>query len=207
MRLISLDLETAGLIPGKHHVLSIGAVDLKTREDYYVQLLWDEILVSRKAMEINKIDLCKEKTEGPKWERALPAADAIKDFATWMTTLNTEDDTRALGQNVGSFDLPMLKATWKSLPNTPTFFPFSYRSVDLNTLVVFGCEKGGFGDGAQPSDIKKGIEDGGWDRFRQTDLYKQMRNYYGSESFFLKHHALCDVWWNVHVWDYLKTVI
>ncbi len=207
MRLISLDVETAGLIPGKHHVLSIGAVDLKTKEDFYVQLLWDEILVCPKAMQVNQIDLCNKETREPKWEMALSPRDAMVYFYHWLCNLDCNlYETRALGQNVGSFDLPMLKATW-ALVYPETEPPFSYRSVDLNTVVSFGCEKGAFGDGAQPSDVKKGIEDEGWDQFRQTYLYTQMKKHYGSNPFFLKHHALCDAWWNVHVWDYLKKVV
>lgn len=183
--IVSLDLETTGLIPGKHVPISIGAVKLGEHNEYissensfYVQLEWDSLVVDPGAMKINCLDIVNPPGKsGLLGNHSLPADEAISDFREWIG----DGPVLAMGKNVGSFDLPMLKAVWNQ--GLKRVWPFGYRSMDLNTLFFTLSELLD-----RPfDDIKNEITRRAWSKVGC------LKNLAGLGE----HHALGDAWWNV----------
>jgi len=213
IRLVSLDIETSGLDPTRHVPLSIGAVDIVTGKDYYAGLEWDDLTVSIEAMRINRFDLTRrDRDEGDRLHssrpgRTLRAARAIEEFALWLMDIRgADEELRALGKNPGSFDLPMLRPTWDGLCPDGIFggkFPFSYRSVDLNT--VFVAVAAARGD--MPGAVKDVVGELAWNDLRreapQADVHGSPllpgRDEHWARS--PEHHALADAWWNAYAWQ------
>lgn len=144
--IISLDLETGGLIPGKHTVLAIGAVVVPIRDGvdgekpfeltdsncFYAQLEWDTITVDPQAMRINRLDIVNPPGPNGVWSNcSFPAVIGIRLFREWLNKHSTTP-IHALGANVGSFDLQMLKSILDC--DSMERWPFHYRSIDLNSL-------------------------------------------------------------------------
>ncbi len=188
-KIISLDLETSGIVPGKHVPLSIGAVKLYADlhghlsvSSFYVQLEWDSLVVDPKAMKINGLDIANPPGWGPFDHNSLPADEGLSFFAKWLG-----DDYKivALGKNVGSFDLPMLKGAWGCKASRP--WPFSYRSIDLNTLFFTLADL----SNQSFAMMKDRITSRSWRSVDETD------NLHGLNE----HHALADAWWNVFAWQ------
>lgn len=188
--IISLDLETTGVIPGKHVPISIGAVKMDTDLDrhvstnsFYVQLEWDSLVVDPQAMRINRLDIANPPGRyGAFDKKSLPADEGLDAFVQW---LGNTDKIIALGKNVGSFDLPMLKSVWQCHRNRS--WPFSYRSIDLNTLFFALSEL----LNRQLDDVKNAITRRAWSKVGYAN------NLHGLG----KHHALGDAWWNVFAWQ------
>lgn len=180
---VSLDLETGGLIPGKHTPLAIGAVVLSDAEmaSYYVQLEWDTVVVDPIALRINKLDIVNPPgRDGIPGNISIPAIDAVNEFYAWLEECVGTKNIHAMGMNVGSFDLPMLKSIWNIGMNRP--WPFSYRSIDLNSLFFAISQIHN-----KPFDaVKKEITQIAWDN---NELFTGM-----------EHHALADAWFNMYVW-------
>lgn len=193
--LVSIDVETSGLEVGKHVPLSIGAAIVPynpkrdsgphivdTHNSFYVQLEWDDVIVDPKAMQVNKLNLAYPPgVYGMKFNHSLPAAYGISVFRKWLDKY-APLRIRALGLNVGSFDLPMLKSIWNQGGNNK--WPFKYQSIDLNTLfyLLSRLQNRSF------DSIKKEISDIAW---RNNELMKM----YG------EHHALGDAWFNIYAWE------
>ena len=192
---VSLDLETGGLVPGKHTPLAIGAVFVPgsgpldkidgykaTKENsFYVQLEWDTVVVDPAAMRINRLDIANP--PGPEMygqeiaNRSLPAKEGLSAFWDWLaSTQTTNTHVHAMGMNVGSFDLPMLRSIWQGP------WPFHYRSIDLNSLFFVLSQLQN-----KPFDaIKQEITEIAW---ANSEFSSDM-----------KHHALADAWSNVYMW-------
>jgi len=186
--ILSLDLETTGLIPGKHVPISIGAVKLDEHNEYrssensfYVQLEWDSLIVDPKAMKINGLDIANPPGCGPFDCNSLPADEALYKFKEWLGT----DSFVAMGKNVGSFDLPMLRAVWE--PRMKCSWPFGYRSIELNTLFFTLSEL----LNRQFDDVKNEITRRAWCK---VGCFENLGN-------LITHHALGDAWWNVFAWQ------
>ena len=193
LSIISLDLETGGLVPGTHTPLSIGAVvvpgggnlvqnEITDKNSFYIQLEWDTV-VTPQAMKINKLDITNPPgPNGTITNRSLPGKEGLRYFADWLTQHhNTDQLIHVLGVNVGSFDLPMLRSIWKG-PGA-TSWPFHYRSIDLNSLFFALSQIQNKSFGA----IKKEITQIAWEK-----------NKFPNE---MEHHALADAWSNVYVWE------
>lgn len=203
--IISLDLETGGLIPGKHSVLSIGAVvvpikqliggkdeiyEITDKNSFYAQLEWDTVTVDPRALQINKLDIANPPgRNGPISNNSLPASEGIHCFFEWLNRIQKGygmpvSQLHALGVNVGSFDLPMLRPIWNYGWNRD--WPFHYRSIDLNSLffALSNIQNKPFGD------IKQDITKIAWDKVRNELAVPQGM-----------HHALADAWSNVYVWE------
>ncbi len=188
-RIISLDLETTGIIPGKHVPISIGAVKLDADlnghvsiNSFYVQLEWDSLVVDPAAMKINCLNIADPPgKDGPFDSRSLPAADAIHEFNEWIGS----DSCVVLGKNVGSFDLPMLKAVWNC--GLKISWPFGYRAIDINTILftISALTALSF------DDVKHRIIHSAWRKTQEQHSFARNVN----------HHALADAWWNVHAWQ------
>lgn len=197
--IISLDLETGGLIPGKHSVLSIGAVvvpisdgnevyEITDENSFYAQLEWDTVTVDPRALQINRLDIANPPgRNGGIAIRSLPASEGIRCFYEWLNKIQKRygipvPQLHALGVNVGSFDLQMLRPIW----NSDCRWLFHYRSIDLNSLffALSNMQNKPF------NDIKQEITKIAWDKVRSELAVPQGM-----------HHALADAWSNVYVWE------
>jgi len=180
---VSLDLETGGLIPGKHTPLSIGAVWMNCSHDavtdknsFYIQLEWDTVVVTPQALRINKLDIANPPgPQGVMTNRSCPAMEGIQQFQDWLIKHST-NKIYALGINVGAFDLAMLSSVWRGN------WPFHYRSIDLNSLFFALSQV----QNKPFNVIKKEITEIAWKR---------------SDFPGMKHNALADAWSNVYVWE------
>lgn len=197
--IISLDLETGGLMPGKHTPLSIGAVKLNAdhseineNNSFYVQLEWDAMVVTPQAMRVNKLDIANPSgSDGLFDECSLPGPQGLRWFSDWVYN---DYDIHALGANVGSFDLPMLKSIWQG-PGA-TKWPFHYRSIDLNSLFFALSDVQNI-----PFDvIKKEITEKAWSDVRELCLSTISIISLATKIEELEHHALYDAWFNVFAW-------
>lgn len=171
MRKISLDLETSGLDPDRHVVLSIGMVDLETGEDFYEELDWEECTVTREALAVNRWNF----SDGNVHRMAArPAADRAD---AWIRSRMGDEPAMALGKNVG-FDLDFIKVLCETYCLES---PFHYRKIDLSTLFYSIEESRGI-----PKDRIVAIA--------ETKLTRDKPDVAELEA----HNALYDAWWNVY---------
>lgn len=124
--MIILDIETGGLDPQKSALLSIGAVDYTSGDEFYTECR------AEAGEELGEIAL------GINGFTVAQAQDLSKPtkFAAYLTFLDWAKGHDPLigGQQVGSFDVPFLKAVHDTLfPSSPKW-PFGYRSVDLHSV-------------------------------------------------------------------------
>lgn len=134
--MIVLDIETSGLNPRRNSLLSIGAVDYDTGDEFYGECrVYDGIHRDYPAAVIDDAALA---INGFTREQC---HDLAKDFdyslymrfLAWAT--NTKRDLLIAGQQVGGFDIPFLK----SIADNPMHgivpvWPFGYRSLDLHSV-------------------------------------------------------------------------
>ena len=187
MNIISLDIETTGLDPQKHNVISIGAVSLWNDEEFYREIYYKDLCVSADTQAFLKIDFDKIKDV----QRSEPHI-AICDFNTWLLRqIPPGEKLIAMGLNVGSFDLQFIKKLSQSVESPGTIELFAYRSLDLNSVMMYQSHftKLSF------MDFKKEKTAQAVERLKinQPKLYE-----YGI------HHALFDAWFNVYLWGVLK---
>lgn len=186
MKILSVDLETTGLDPNKHFVLSIGAVCPSTHSHFYVEFDWKELLVCPKAMKVNQIDLRASNPEAKSPEEAMSS------FEEWLgkNEIRGQEECRILGKNPTGIDRPMLERLWdkyRGCLSCPVKFPFSHRTVDLNTLFAGLAEA----NGLDVDKTRKGIE-----KVAEENI---QFNYPGVFELGA-HHALWDAYWNVYAW-------
>lgn len=186
--IVSLDLETTGIIPGKHVPISIGAVKLDADLDgrvsinsFYVQLEWDSLVVDPEAMKINGLNIANPPGCGSFDNNSSRADDALSAFSEWLG----DEPVVAMGKNVGSFDLPMLRAVWDH--GMERSWPFGYRVIDLNTIffTISALTDLTF------DVVKNRIVHSAWKQTREQHSFARD----------VDHHALGDAWWNVYAWN------
>lgn len=151
--MIILDIETSGLDPRRHCMLSLGAVDYDTGKGFYGECsLYLDSEVDDYALEVN----------GFKREDTMPgmkqsAHYLYRDFAQWCDVTQPIKENRSYvlaGHNIGSFDLLWIKhlhdTHWTGSP-----WLFGYKTVDLHTVAYAA-----FGESLSHSDIcrKLGLE-------------------------------------------------
>lgn len=123
--MIVLDVETSGVDPKKHSILSIGALDLDepTNQFYDECRIWDGAVISDGALAIN--GFTREQAQDPttKTEEELITA-----FIAWATDRPQERTLAA--QNV-SFDKGFVEAACN---RAGIEFPFAHRTIDIHTL-------------------------------------------------------------------------
>lgn len=197
--IVSVDLETGGLTPGKHTPLSIGAVKLDADHSvincdnsFYIQLEWDTMVVTQQAMRVNGLDIANPPGSGGLFDDcSLPGPQGLRWFSDWIYN---NRDIYALGANVGSFDLSMLKSIWQG-PGA-TKWPFHYRSIDLNSLFFALSSLQNI-----PFDIiKKEITKKVWSDVKELHLSTMSVMPLSTKNEELEHHALYDAWSNVFAW-------
>lgn len=129
--MIILDIETTGLSPTKHCMVSLGAVDYDTGDEFYGECC---------VYEGRKIDAFALGVNGFTREQCIggplsPRPHALyMDFLRWAV-IDTKREPLLAGQQVGAFDIPFLKAIAEDRDQgiVPTW-PFGYRSVDLHSV-------------------------------------------------------------------------
>jgi len=119
----TVDVETCGLDPQRNSIVSIGAVDLDSGDEFYVEnRIGPDVVVSPEALAIN--GFTEEQIRDPNKPDAGRAAEA---FYRWARNY----EPLLGGQQVGSFDVPFLKAAAYPLALP---WPFGFRSVDLHSI-------------------------------------------------------------------------
>jgi DNA polymerase III epsilon subunit-like protein len=186
MNIISLDIETTGLDPDKHNVISIGAVNPKDGYEFYREIYYKDLFVSTKTQAFLKIDFSKiENTQ-----KSEPYT-VICDFNTWLMNQYHHKPIIIMGLNIGFFDLQFIKKLSQSVGSPGTMTLFDYRSMDLNSVMMYLSQSSGLSF----VDLKA-------DRSRlANDLFKANR----PEQYKLgQHHALFDAWFNIYLLEILK---
>lgn len=132
MKYLSLDIETTGLVPEKHEILEIGAVlfdtdsEEPTGKEFHVRIIhYNDFNADPLALTMNS-SLLREI-----YEDNLPSMtyeDAFKSFEEWLAK-NAVERISVCGKNVGSFDVPFLKAK-----GFPTEKWFDCRVLDPSIL-------------------------------------------------------------------------
>jgi DNA polymerase III alpha subunit (gram-positive type) len=130
--MIIVDIETSGLDPKINGMLSLGAVDLKTNQEFYIECqLTDGREANEKALEINGFtqDQIKDSNK-------LTDVEALITFCRWTERL---EDKMLGGHNIGHLDILFLEEIWSRVDSgcfggLKPKFPFSYRTVDSATL-------------------------------------------------------------------------
>jgi DNA polymerase III epsilon subunit-like protein len=123
--MLVVDVESSGLEPHKHSILSVGALDLKnpTNRFYMECRVWDGAHIMDEALAVNGF------TRGQATDASKPTeADLTHEFLRWSDSL--EERTLA-GQNV-SFDRDFLKYAAERAGHTE--WPFAFRTIDTHTL-------------------------------------------------------------------------
>lgn len=136
--MIIIDIETTELDPYKHSMVSLGAVDYDTGDEFYGECrITGGRIIDPFALDVNGyteaqcLDITKE----------LPY-EMYRRFLDWA--LIAKRDLLIGGQQVGAFDLLFLKDVHASLaahdPKAP-LWPFGHRSVDLHSVAFAKLRK------------------------------------------------------------------
>lgn len=131
--MIFIDLETTGTDPRRNCMLSLGAIDHDTGEEFYGECsVYPDSYLDPAALAINGFTL--EEIQNP--EKQLPEGLYLQ-FRDWAIHQGQRELILA-GHNVGHFDILFLEVLHGQLPlsfgGALGKFPFSYRTVDLHTL-------------------------------------------------------------------------
>ena len=125
--MIVVDVETTGLDPKKHSIVSIGAVDFSKPENQFYQecRIWDGAKVSPEALEVNGFS--EEEVRDP---HKKTLEEVIKGFFKWVEKL---PEKTIAGQDP-SFDKGFLKA---SAERCGIEWTLGHRTVDLHSICYF----------------------------------------------------------------------
>ena len=131
--MIAIDTEATGTEPGKHSLVSIGALDLDnpTNRFYEECRIWDGAHVMDEALAIN--GFTREQISDP---QKLPEGEIVRRFLEWSQHMG---DRTLAGQNV-SFDRDMLKA---ACAREGLSWDLAHRTIDSHTLCVMHMVKRG----------------------------------------------------------------
>jgi len=126
--MIVLDVETTGLIPEKHSIVSLGALDLNdsTNQFYEECQVWEGAEMDEGALEINGFK--KEDISGQGSNKQTEEG-LIRAFVAWAMDRPQE---RTLAAQNPSFDLEFVQAACK---RAGIECPFAKRTIDVHTVV------------------------------------------------------------------------
>ncbi len=132
--MIVVDVETTGLNPEKHSIVSIGALDfLNPKNQFYQECrIWEGAEISQEALQINGFS---EKQIKDKNKQSLQ--ETIKNFAEWLKNI---DDKTIAGENP-SFDRDFLIS---SATRYKIDLGIGKRIVDLHSISYSYHLKKGF---------------------------------------------------------------
>lgn len=122
--MIVVDVETTGVNPWKHSLVSIGAVDFSNpKNQFYGECrIWDGALTMNESLAINGFS-----ESDIRDTKKMPEYELVQSFFEWMRT--SSSDVIA-GMNP-SFDRDFLKA---AAQRAHLKYPFGHRTVDLHSL-------------------------------------------------------------------------
>lgn len=123
--MIVLDVETSGVDPERHSILSLGALDLDepTNQFYDECRVWEGGLISKEALKINGFTQEQATDTNTKTESEL-----IEAFIAWA--MDRPKDRTLAAQNV-AFDKAFVEIACR---RAGVEFPFAHRTIDIHTL-------------------------------------------------------------------------
>ncbi len=130
--LISVYLETTGLDPNKHQILSIGAVNPSDYGEFYQEISHNDLVVNKLAGKMNK-DLL--------FNDGIKMIKALGKFMTWVAQYYETKYWKNLiiiGKQP-AFDRSFLKTAWGQFVD----FPFSHRCLDINSILLYNALRQG----------------------------------------------------------------
>jgi len=123
--LLALDVETGGLSPEKNSILSIGAVDIDSGEEFYIECRnYPSRDIDDFALKVNGFTQAQASDNS----KVLPHV-AYEALIFWVLKNNCAK--MLCGENLPSFDVPFLKNA-QSLGKQPWIF--GHRYVDLHSV-------------------------------------------------------------------------
>lgn len=133
--MIAVDVETTGIIPHKHSILSIGAVDMANPQNtFYGECrAWDGAEIEDEALAVN--GFTREQATDPTRKSE---GELIAEFVVWVKA--TEKDPMMCGTNVG-FDRDFVRLACERAGLGRS--PFNYRTVDVHSVAWFYITKHG----------------------------------------------------------------
>lgn len=131
--MIIVDVESSGVEPTKHSVLSIGAIDFSNPDNqFYGECrIWNGAHVMEEALAVNGFSREEITDKNKQTEESL-----VKSFLDWVLPL---DEHTIAGQNP-SFDRD---AIHKAAERYHLNWPLAYRTIDLHTACYFHMVKKG----------------------------------------------------------------
>lgn len=126
--MIVLDVESSGLVPDRHSILSIGALDLDdpTNQFYEECQVWEGAEIEDEALAINGFE--REEIQGAGSMKQTEAG-LIASFVAWA--MDRPKDKTLAAQNV-TFDRMFVEAACK---RAGIECPFAHRTLDVHSLV------------------------------------------------------------------------
>ncbi|VAW32587.1 hypothetical protein MNBD_CPR01-333 [hydrothermal vent metagenome] len=123
--MIVLDVETSGIVPAKHSILSIGALDFNEPSNQFYDecRVWDGAHVDDEALAVNGFSRSEIIEPVKKTE-----AELVKAFLAWA--FDRPNDSTLAGQNP-SFDRDFVSS---ACARAGIAFPFPFRTIDTHTL-------------------------------------------------------------------------
>ena len=122
--MIVVDIETTGLDPKKHQMISIGAVDFETGETFYGECrIYKNDEISPQALVVNGFTEEQVRDKNKHTPKQL-----FTKFVYWSASRS-----KMLAGCVVGFDISFLKSIQEQAYPTAEF-PFYYRSVDLHSV-------------------------------------------------------------------------
>ncbi|MGI9159592.1 MAG: 3'-5' exonuclease [Saprospiraceae bacterium] len=123
--MIVFDIETTGLMPGKHQVVSLGAIHYESGQTFYQECrIYKKNLISASALSLNGFTV-EQVTDNKK----ITALVLYDNFVEWAIS---RSDILA-GHNIGSFDVQFLKILHNKY-RSKNKWPFSHRYIDLHSV-------------------------------------------------------------------------
>jgi DNA polymerase III epsilon subunit-like protein len=124
--MIVLDVESTGLVPHKHSILSLGALDLEdpTNQFYEECAAWEGAEIEDDALAINGFSRAEATDPARRGEGEL-----IRSFVAWACD---RPKNRTLAAQNPSFDLEMVQAACR---RAGIECPFAKRTIDVHSVV------------------------------------------------------------------------
>jgi len=132
MKRLFVDIESTGLQPNKHQVLSVGLLLVDVDKDKLelvdkqeILIKHDDYVIQLAALKVNNIDLVEHDKNG----RCVDVEEACRLIGVFMDKNSLHFEVFC-GHNI-SFDINFLKSLFEP---TETMYPFHYQSIDTMSL-------------------------------------------------------------------------
>lgn len=135
-KLLVIDLETSGLDPDLHSVLSIGAAvwdDGNIVDSIELYIREDVVAVQQEALLVNQIDLSWLRENGIS---PVEAVDAIEIFVRRNFDFSSPETRAGLAGHNLNFDIPFLKRLYQRV-GAPYQATYSHRVIDTASILGF----------------------------------------------------------------------